>query len=226
LPKENDWQRNDYRHELKIPLQRRQFAEFDYWLKSAGLRASETYPSRQIHSVYLDSSDLDDYQDNVSGMSQRGKLRFRWYDDAADKIVLEFKNKRGKLSNKLIVNLENPEAAIPFERRLAETLLRNNKRSLAVVNQLNVFPTLHVQYDREYFELAPEVRMTVDRNIRYQKLYPLTSHSSSASSVEVVVEIKYPPSKSQLISRLLEGVPGRIFRHSKYVIGVDTVCNL
>lgn len=226
MPQRSNSHLNDFRHELKVPFQRLQYEEFESWLRRSGLRLNKQFPDRQIHSVYLDTSALDDYQDNVAGISRRGKLRFRWYNDATQDMVLEFKNKRGRLANKLVVALTNPSGEVPFERAIADRLLRSNARSMAVARQCHVFPSLHVQYQRAYYEIAPGIRMTLDRRIRYQKLYPIKSHSTTASIVEVVVELKYPTSEAKRAARLLTGMPGRVFRHSKYVIGVDTVCDL
>ena len=217
---------NDYRHELKIPLQRGQLAEFESWLRSSGLRLQEQFPDRQIHSVYLDTAALDDYQDNVAGISRRGKVRMRWYNDATKDMVLELKNKRGRLANKLVVNLSNPKGETPFDRRITERLLRSTERSSTLARQLHLFPSLYVHYYRSYYEIAPNIRMTLDRQIRYRKLYPVISQAITASVVETVVEFKYPASEAKKVSQLLQGMPARVFRHSKYVVGIDTVCNL
>lgn len=222
----NSWRVNDFRHELKVPYQHLQFVEFENWLRQSGLHPRKQFPDRQIHSVYLDTAALDDYQDNVSGMSQRGKLRMRWYDNATENIVLELKNKRGRLANKLVIGLDNPGGDLPLERGIADRLLRSSEKSLAVAKQYHLFPSLHVQYERAYFEIAPGIRMTLDRRIKYQKLYPIATQGMTSSPVDVVVEFKYPVGEAQIAARILTGMPGRVFRHSKYVIGVDTVCDL
>ena len=222
----NNSTRQDFRHELKIPLQRLQYAEFEAWMQQVGLRLGKTYPDRQVHSVYLDSANLDDYQDNVAGLSKRGKLRLRWYNNASENVVLELKNKRGRLANKLVLDLHNPSGEAPLSRATVQQLLRSNERSIAVARQQHLFPTLHVHYQRSYYEIAPAIRMTLDHHILYQKLYPLQSHNTTTSVVDVVVEFKYPVSHAKIAARLLAGIPARVFRHSKYVIGVDTVCDL
>lgn len=219
-------QLNDFRHELKVPFQQLQFADFNEWLQQSGLHARKQFPDRKIHSVYLDSASLDDYQDNVSGVSQRGKVRFRWYNEDRSNIVLELKNKRGRLASKLVIKLENPADEMPLDRGIANRLLRTNQRSRALVREYCLFPSLHVQYERAYYEIAPGIRMTVDRHIRYQRLYPVKAEYMPKSVVDVVVEFKYPTSEAKRAAHLLSGMPGRVFRHSKYVVGVDTVCDL
>jgi SPX domain protein involved in polyphosphate accumulation len=226
LSRDNNFQLNDFRHELKVPFQRLQYVEFNEWLQQSGLYPRKQFPDRQIHSVYLDSAALDDYQDNVSGISRRGKVRLRWYNDDRSNMVLELKNKRGRLANKLVIPLDNPAGETPFDRDSVNRLLRTNERSWSVVREYSVFPSLHAQYERSYYEIAPRIRMTLDRHIRYQKLYPVKAHHIAKSVVDVVVEFKYPTSEARRASQLLAGMPGRVFRHSKYVVGVDTVCDL
>lgn len=222
----NSQQLNDFRHELKVPFQQSQYVRFNEWLKQSGLHPRKQYPDRQIHSVYLDSADLDDYQDNVSGVSRRGKVRMRWYNDDRAGMVLELKNKRGRLANKLVIPLDNPAGEAPFDRATANRILHTNERSRAVAREHCLFPSLHVHYERAYYEIAPGIRMTLDRHIRYQKLYPVTARHVAKSVVDVVVEFKYPREQAAKAARLLAGMPGRVFRHSKYVVGVDTVCDL
>lgn len=57
------------RYEIKVPLQRFQFFEFERYLRCSGLFLREAFPPRQVQSVYLDSTSFDDYHDNVSGIS-------------------------------------------------------------------------------------------------------------------------------------------------------------
>ena len=218
--------KNDFRHEIRVPLQKLQYVEFNEWLRKSGLYLQKQFADRQIHSVYLDTAFLDDYQDNVSGMSNRGKTRFRWYNDDPSKMVLELKNKRGRLANKLIIPLDNPAAAFPFTRTASNDILKGHQRSRALTRELCLFPCLHVQYERAYYEIAPNIRMTMDTDIHYQKLFPIQTDYMRRSTVDVVVEFKYAIEDVKRATQLLSGMPGRVFRHSKYVVGVDTVCDL
>ena len=141
----SDLKKNDFRHEIKVPLQKSQYVDFNEWLRQSGLSLQKTFADRQIHSVYLDTAFLDDYQDNVSGMSNRGKTRFRWYNDARSEMVLELKNKRGRLANKLVIPLDNPAAAFPFDRTVSNNILKGHQRSRALTRELCLFPCLHVE---------------------------------------------------------------------------------
>ena len=84
-------------------------------------------------------------------------------------------------------------------------------------------PTLEVSYKRSYFTLQSEIRMTIDRKIQYRKLFPVTSWRMTYSPVDYVVEFKFPVGNESDFSNLLQDLPFRLFRHSKYTIGIDTV---
>ncbi len=212
------------RYEFKIPLQHIQFSELKSYLYQLGLYPRQAFPDRVVHSIYLDTVDFDDYLDNVTGSSKRKKIRIRWYDDQKEKLTLEIKLKTNRISRKLVYPLDNTNGFLPVTRAGLQKLLYKN--SLKSPDFLQVYPILEVKYARKYYEFAPEIRMTIDQGIEYRRLYPIEHHSYVHSIVDAVVEFKCTVKHQKTMSQLLTGMPARIFRHSKYVIGVDSVCNL
>ena len=83
-------------------------------------------------------------------------------------------------------------------------------------------PVLWVQYDRQYFMLADDLRMTIDLNQSFRRAYPFEMADNRLSPVFAVVEFKFPASMRQEAMRFLTELPYRVFRHSKYVVGIDT----
>lgn len=215
---------NNLRHETKIPLQRNQFVKLKSELIHLGLYPKTTFPDRIIHSIYLDDHELTDYFDNISGISRRSKTRIRWYDDNKNKLAIEIKRKAIKVSDKKVIKIENPAASIPRSRSEYMKFIRSNSKALPISQFVSIFPVLEVEYHRSYYELAHDIRMTVDHAIRYKSLTPHISHKWHRSAVDTVVEFKYPVGKEDVFSRLLRNIPYRVFRHSKYVIGIDSVC--
>lgn len=65
--------------------------------------------------------------------------------------------------------------------------------------------------------------MTVDRNIKYKKLYSTPSTRFEDSVVDVVVEFKCDIKQQNTVTQLLLSLPFRLFRHSKYAIGIEMV---
>ena len=211
------------RREIKLPLQRDQYQVFLSTLRDLGLYPKRTYADRLVHSVYVDTIEFDDYHDNVSGISQRQKIRFRWYGDKIELIALEIKSKTNKISGKRIIDLANPYQTIPTSRHKLRALLQSNRSVLPEALLSSYRLTLEVEYVRSYFQLAQDIRMTIDRNIRYRKLSPRRGLRMKRSPVDHVVEFKYPADNEMDFRDLLRNIPFRIFRHSKYVVGMDTV---
>ena len=50
---------------------------------------TKQYPDRTISSIYLDTANYDFAKDNINGVSERKKIRFRWYNNNLDDIYVE-----------------------------------------------------------------------------------------------------------------------------------------
>ena len=69
---------------------------------------------------------MDDYLDNVSGVSRRRKSRLRWYGDASETLVLEFKIKWNRASRKVVVPLRNESGQPPDSTKAVARLIEEN----------------------------------------------------------------------------------------------------
>ncbi len=212
-----------FRYELKIPLEKVQLIEFNHYIRQLGLHPVSPFPPRKINSVYFDSHDLDDYVDNTSGIANRTKTRIRWYNDDLSRLTLELKIKRNKASRKELLKLENPNHHDPRTREGVRNIMADHRASTEHLILETSTPVLEVQYDREYFVLADDLRMTLDVNQAFRKLYPVPSQNLRKSPVYCVVEFKFPAQKRTMMQSMMRNIPFRVFRHSKYVIGMDTV---
>ena len=221
------WQKPDhlegYRYELKIPLEQVQLIEFQHGLKQLGLYPKRAFPGRQINSVYFDSHDLKDYVDNVSGIADRCKTRIRWYNEDTSRLTLELKIKKNKASYKESLKLKNTDLHDPRLYQDVRKIMKSHSESTENVLLRDVFPALEVQYEREYFMLDKDLRMTIDVNQKFRRLYPRPMKDLVESPVYCVVEFKFPAEKRADMQALMRNIPFRVFRHSKYVIGMDAV---
>ena len=52
------------------------------------------HPSRKINSIYLDTLNYNFIKDNIDGISDRKKIRFRWYNNNIENIFFEIKKKK------------------------------------------------------------------------------------------------------------------------------------
>jgi hypothetical protein len=210
-----------FRYEIKMPLDRKQLEEFMSSLRNLGLHPKTPYPDRRVNSVYFDTTDFNDYVENISGIGARRKTRVRWYNGDVSKLTLEQKIKNNKASRKENTRLANPAGATPRTKDGIRRILAQNDSPLARTILGSVYPVLEVQYDRQYFVLAPDLRMTIDRHQKFKRLYPSPLDHFVDSPVYSVIEFKYPATRRAEMQALLRDLPHRVFRHSKYVIGME-----
>ncbi len=211
-----------YRYEIKMPLDRMQYEDFLPHLYKAGLYPRAPYPDRRINSVYYDTAEFSDYIDNISGLAARRKTRIRWYNDDLSKLTLEQKIKAGKASRKETERLTNKGLAKPHTKNGLREILAENDTTLETLKMAPLFPVLEVQYDRQYFMLDTDLRMTIDLQQKFKRLHPAPVSSFVNSPVYAVVEFKYPAPERLRMQAMIQCLPFRIFRHSKYVIGLES----
>ena len=138
-------------------------------------------------------------------------------------MVLEVKRKKNKIATKYLFQMKNARGLIPTNQCLLRNLVTENPDQLPAGIAGLYRPVLEVNYRRSYFELKPGIRMTIDQQIQYRKLSPTPSCRAKHSPVDYVVEFKYPMGQETEFGHLLRDLPFRFFRHSKYVVGMDTV---
>lgn len=211
----------EYRFEIKMPLDAGQYAHFTECLYQNDLYPQKAFEDRTVNSIYLDTIDRQDYADNISGIGDRRKTRIRWYNDDLSSVVLERKIKSNKASRKELYPLSNPDLILPTKRSALAQLLKENKAIPTRIRAEPLYPVLQVQYAREYYLLQKDLRMTVDVGQQFKDLCYSTSSRFTKSPVHSVVEFKFPAVYREKMQRILNNIPFRIFRHSKYVIGTD-----
>ena len=54
-----------------------------HWLHMHPAGFFSPYPERQVNNVYFDTWDYRAYAENLAGVSERSKVRYRWYGDSA-----------------------------------------------------------------------------------------------------------------------------------------------
>ena len=210
------------RQEIKLPLCAAEALRLDAVLLESPLSYWRNYQPRYVNSYYYDSDRSGDYIDNRTGLAVRTKLRFRWYGaiEGRHPLALERKRKRGAASNKDVVQLGERATGLACFRT-AEALAGATLNPV-LVEELARRPQrrLFVRYRRRYLAGRNGVRITIDQDIRYadgREQRPLLV----SSPVHTVLELKFPPGQAEHAGRLLELLPFRTFRHSKYVIGVN-----
>ena len=68
---------------------------------------SEAFPLRQVNSIYFDDTEYSSIYQNLDGVTEKKKLRVRWYGDKKIIIdpVIEIKSKKGFIVKKRLSKL-------------------------------------------------------------------------------------------------------------------------
>jgi len=225
----SDFETRPLRHELKFAAAVERYADLESWIRQNAGGFVRAYPPRRVNNVYFDTPDLAAYQENLSGTSRRTKLRLRWYGETQrpNSAVLELKHRRNQLGWKSLFRI----GAIDFERASWSELRRAIRDQLPAAGRLwldaHSEPILVNQYDRQYYE-RPErdVRITLDRHqaVFDQRCGSRPNLRRRANLPDVlVVEIKFAPADRRIGQQVLQGIPIRVSRNSKYAIAVQSI---
>lgn len=168
-------------------------------------RPGRAYP---VHSIYLDSEDLQTHHAYISGTKNRYKLRLRYYDDKPDSpVFFEIKGRvdncirksrcgvrREVVRDVLAGQLPSRAGFITREPRHFEAL----ERFILLMQSINARPKAHNHYLREAWVSAHDnsVRVTFDRQIQIEPYFKDEPDTAMRSPVfvyspVVVMELKF-----------------------------------
>ncbi|RJE73546.1 VTC domain-containing protein [Pseudoalteromonas sp. MSK9-3] len=215
------------RFEVKIPIPLNRLHTVQAWLNTHSLGFEKRYPDRFVNSLYLDDAHLERYEENLSGISFRKKVRIRWYDDLADvnNAKLEFKHREAGKGFKVTFGLD-----FDFSKNRTQwpSILRDAYRSLPHRGQIlwgnEQMPVLICRYQRQYFEsTCRRIRATFDQDMHvYDQRYhaKLNLHKQVSLGAYVLLELKTDEQYEPDLAALIATCPLRPSRHSKYVNGI------
>lgn len=217
------------RYEVKYVARATELHRLLSWVRISQAGFTEPFPPRQVNNVYFDTFDQFAYAENLSGASARSKIRFRWYGevDEPEKGTLEVKRRRGGVGWKLSYRV-GPVSLIGVSwRRFRRTLREQLPDDARIWLDANPQPVLINRYRRRYFlSRDGRVRLTVDWDQRVydQRLCATPNLTRRANLPDtLVVELKFDRADRKIANRYAQGIPIRLSRNSKYVIGVQAI---
>lgn len=193
-----------------------------------------------VRSIYLDTYDLECYQQKSEGLQFRRKLRIRGYNtlNADSKVILEIKRKIGNRIKKhrstlLFSNLnnllKNPDLEQYIIQGKREESIDDARRFFFHLKKRQFAPTNLVVYEREAYQgkMDKGVRITFDKNIR-SRIFPKMDSLYDDVNLKplfndhFVLEIKYFTDQMPIWARsLVQEFKLRNDAISKYTIGYD-----
>jgi hypothetical protein len=203
------------------------------WLHLHSAGFTSPYTDRWVNNIYFDTHDLGSYIENLSGVSSRTKVRYRWYGESIypSAGALEIKLKRNLFGWKQRFLTTDS----PYEKGMDWRAFRDRLRELLPTEGKSWLDTRPCQvlinkYYRKYL-ISPDggIRVTVDSN---QEVWnqrnnscPNFTHRAFIPST-VVVEFKFHRKDRELASQCIQGIPIRLSKHSKYMVGFKAILGI
>ena len=172
------------------------------------------YPDRYISSIYIDTLNFDSAKDNINGVSERKKLRVRWYNDDFNNVYFEKKNKRNffvwKNVKKLASNIDK------------NNLINKIQSLLSCPNEIidsnyNYNMILKINYKRNYFISSHgQIRATIDTEIN---TCSALNFNNVITLPETILEFKFPKNSENYFRSFFSyrGLNIRSKKYSKYI---------
>lgn len=221
---------DEERHEVKFAAYSVHYDALLHWVRMHAAGFVRTYPERRVNNVYFDTADYRAFSENLAGVSERSKLRYRWYGDSEGPApgALEVKQRRNHFGWKKRYAV--PEA--PWQPGDSWHRVRAAIRATLPMEGRLWFdqaqhPVMINRYTREYFATTDgELRLTLDREqgVWDQRMAAAPNFTRRAILQDtLVVEIKFPRSARHRATGVLSEIPVRVGRHSKYMNAVRSI---
>lgn len=202
------------------------------WLLSHPAGFGRTHPDRWVSSVYFDTYTYACYAENLAGTSHRTKIRYRWYGRDADAPgVLEVKRKRNLFGWKLRYQTEtNPVLNGGAWGGIGKELQRLLPAEGRIWLQQHPQPMLINRYFRQYFLTADgTVRVTIDgqQEVFDQRFSAAPNFTRRAHIPHTaVMEFKFDRDERVRASAIMQSLPLRVSRHSKYMTAAKALMHV
>ncbi len=177
------------------------------------------YPTRRVNSIYFDTNDYSSIRQNLDGVSEKKKIRIRWYGNYNKLVepILEIKSKKGaetRKENYKINDLEGLEFPNLKNLYLIKNFINKSNKS-----KKTVLPSLTTNYDRQYFiSDNGKIRATVDYNLQstylknFSQLNIIKNFPSSC-----ILEFKYSTKLDKYVRHHLREITLRLSKNSKFI---------
>ena len=188
-------------------------------LISYNLFFRDHYEDRFVNSIYFDSPSLKYAEDNLAGISNREKIRLRWYGSNTEILtnpILEIKVKKNFQGFKEFHTIKDLENMKINEVNMLLVTKKLNK----ILSKKNLLPMTQVCYKRSYYiSFDKKVRATLDENLKYRKLKNFVQNFFVRSN-DIILEFKYSSNQDSYLRNITEGIT-RVSRNSKYINSLE-----
>ena len=225
---------DQYRSEIKFICYQHNYYLIKNWIRLHAYNFFKGYDDRYINNIYFDSHDYKAFNDNLTGLPSRLKVRYRWYGDlfsteSKKKGSLEFKfrkNVYGFKKNFKVkdLNINTNSEWKDIKRKITNSLSPEYK----ILFKFNSEKILINRYKREYFiSKNKKIRITLDKNIQiYDQRFALKKPNLKLKNYTqnyLVIEFKFNKEDKKFSNDLDINIPIKVSRNSKYINGIRSV---
>ena len=218
------------RYEKKFVISVLEFRELEHLIKTNSEIFSEIFHERTINNIYFDTLNLKNYTENLAGVSQRLKIRIRWYGEMfaeLKKPVLELKIKNNELGRKLSFPLKPFLFNQDISLELLQKIFSESDLPKWLVEELRLYcPTLLNSYKRKYFiSASKKYRITIDQEMVFIKIGNKNNlfNEKIVDRENYIFELKYVLKDYEGARKFIQEFPFRLAANSKYVCGINLI---
>jgi len=228
---------NNYRSEIKFVCYQHNYFLLKNWIKLHKFNFFKEYEDRNVNNIYFDSFNYKAFNDNLSGLPSRLKIRYRWYGNLFSKNrenegSLEFKFRKNIYGYKKIFKIKDLNLNLNSKwSDIKNKILNALTPEYKILYNINSEKILINQYKREYFiSKNKKLRITLDKNIKifdqrftFEKPnFKFKNYTQDYS----VIEFKFNKDDKILLNDLDISVPIKASRNSKYINGVRSILGI
>ena len=171
---------------------------------------------RKVNSIYFDTHNYTSIRQNLDGVSNKKKIRIRWYGNKniITDPVIEIKSKKGFETKK-----ESSKIKALNDIKLSNLGLIKEQLNIKIKSKKIIYPVLTTHYQREYFiSLNGKIRATVDYNLQSIFLNNLSQIDIVKNFNNIcILEFKYPTGFDNYVRKNLKDLTLRLSKNSKFV---------
>ena len=213
---------DEKRYEKKYVCDVYRFNNFLSWIYNF-TDIKKKYSKRNIKSIYFDNYNFDSAKDNLIGLSNREKIRLRWYNNDLGQSILEIKKKIDNFNQKNKQTIEFKKKNI-FHYNIF-SLMKELNTQTKIISEKNLNPIILISYDREYYENINGIRLTIDSNLTFNRILGSnkTNFSKRIKYPRYIIELKFGQDSNYQILNFLKNANFINTRNSKYILGLSTL---
>ena len=176
------------------------------------------HPKRTVNSLYFDDYNQTSVKQNLDGITDKSKIRLRWYGKNSFLITnakLELKIKKNFLNYKVIYPMKDLKNKNIKNKKDVEFI---TKKINQTVKKKMLIPTVTTHYDRFYLiSLNNKIRATIDYNIKGTNFTQFNYNPVFKNNKNSILELKYDKNFDEYVRNNCKSISSRYSKSSKYV---------